>query len=494
MTTADITLVLEGTYPYVLGGVSSWVHQLLAAYPDRRFALMHIAAKPESYKHKAFELPPNVTELSDMYCCGAALPHKPWRYVRQRSRTRKPSRVLDAIRRLHLEDKVDDSLLEDLAAGDLSVAEFLHGQEAFELLRAELYPKLAPAAPFSDFFWHCRALHVPLLRLLSERCPEARLYHAVSTGYAGLVAAVASVRTGRPFVLTEHGIYAREREIELARANWILDATPSVAGGARPSPLRKFWCHFFRMLSRVAYHRATRVLTLSEVNRRRQLADGADPAKSHVVPNGVESELYRNCRARNRPGGDAPFRIGFVGRVVPIKDVVTLIRACSLAVEHTPLEVWIVGPDDEDLLYAERCRTMVASIGLSEQIRFLGRQPMTEIYPQLDAIVLTSISEGQPLVILEAFACALPVIATDVGACRELIEGADDHDRRTGPAGIVTRVANPAETAAALIYLAGDAQARTAMGSAGLARVTERYQQQQVVNRYDQLYDALVTL
>lgn len=497
MSAADVTLVLEGTYPYVPGGVSSWVHQLLKAYPDRAFSLVHIGPKPGAYTRRAFELPPNVDELRDVYCRGTDHASRTPRRGKLRRffgpRRRRESRVLSAIRRLHLQDHVDDDLLEDLCAGDLSLQEFLHGDEAFELLHRDLYPRLGPGAPFIDFFWHYRALHVPFLRLLSGEYPEGRLYHAVSTGYAGLVAAVASKKNGRPLLITEHGLYAREREIELARASWIRDAGPSVSEAARPSPLRRFWCHFFRMLSRIAYHQATRIVTLSEANRRRQLADGADPIKIDVVPNGVSrtrcrSELHR---ATKRAG---PLRVGFVGRLVPIKDVVTLIRACGLALAQVDLELWIIGPEDEDPRYARRCHSVVATMGLEERVLFLGRQPMDEIYPKLDLVALTSISEGQPLVILEAFAAGLPVVATDVGACRELIEGVGDADRRLGPAGIVTRVASPPQTADALEYLAGDPEASRAMGRTGLARVTKSYQQEQVVARYNQLYSGLVTL
>src|SRR5690606_22955080 len=121
------------------------------------------------------------------------------------------------------------------------------------------------------------------------------------------------------------------------------------------------------------------------------------------------------------------------------------------------------------------------------------RQPMCDIYPQLDVVALTSISEGQPLVMLEAYANRVPVIATDVGACRELIEGADEADRRTGAAGVTTRVASPTDTAAALLYLARDKTLRKNMGLAGYQRVTLRYQQDQVISQYDQLYKSMVS-
>jgi glycosyltransferase involved in cell wall biosynthesis len=493
---ADVALILEGTYPYVAGGVSTWVHQILAAYPERRFALLHIGPHPGAYEKPRYTIPPNVSTLAEVHCRGAVPTAR--RYAQRIDpprvwRKREPSRVLGAIRRLHLDDKVDDQLLSDLSSSDLSMNEFLHGDATFDLLRNELYERVSPRGPFMDFFWHFRAMHIPLLRLLAAPCPDASIYHAVSTGYAGLMGAVASVRTGRPLFVTEHGLYAREREMELSRARWIKDIND------RPSPLRRFWSHYFRMLSRIAYHRATRLVTLSEANRTKQLADGAAPEKIIVVPNGVSHGSAnaqpalppaRPERAPRPDTGKPHLKVGFVGRVVPIKDVITLIRACALAREHVDLEVHIIGPQDEDPSYAKRCFAAVESFGLGDVIQFLGPKNVADLYPTYDCVLLTSLSEGQPLVMLEAYAAGVPVIATDVGACRELIEGGDS-DRDLGPSGIVTRVANPPATAAALVELARNPDLREAMGKAAFARVNRRYQLHQVVASYESLYTSV---
>ncbi len=498
VASADVALLLEGTYPYVAGGVSSWVDQVLGAHADRLFALLHIGPYPGAYEKPVYTLPSNVVGMTEIYCRGSgagdeAPPRKPISMAAvARKNGPSTSRVLDALRRIHLADVVDDSLLADLAAGDLSVAELLHGSPAFQLCR-ELYDEIGAGAPFMDFFWHFRAMHVPLLRVLAAPCPAAGLLHAVSTGYAGVVGSVNSLRNSVPLVLTEHGLYARERDLELGRASWIQDRRGPM-GTTRASPLRRFWSHYFRMLSRIAYWRASRIVTLSEDNRAKQLKDGADATKCAIVPNGVKNEPLPRPPRRLARGTSPPhrMRVGFVGRVVPIKDVVTLVRAIGLARQQVDLECWIVGPEDEDKVYAERVRATVKSLGLEDVIEFLGPQRVAEIYPQLDCLVLTSFSEGQPLVILEAFASGLPVVATDVGACRELIEGGGS-DKELGRSGIVTRVANPADTAAALVELARNPAKRHEMGAVGRARVAARYQLEQVVASYDSLYSCLVS-
>ena len=489
---ADVTLLLEGTYPYVSGGVSSWVHQMIASYPDRRFALMHIGPYPGSYAKRVFDIPANVTCLEEVHCRGAEndLEHRRVSPRMRPSPTRRaPSRMLRAFRRLHVSDDVDTELIADLASCDLSIPELLHGEATFALI-TDLYAQLSPEAPFMDFFWHFRAMHLPLLRLLPAPCPKAAVYHALSTGYAGLVGAVASHRDGRPLIVTEHGLYSRERELELSRTTWIRDVHTGRGDDSPPSPLRRVWAHYFRMMSRIAYHQADKLLTLSEANRAKQLADGADAAKITVVPNGVEPR-GQMAEVRTQATGQ-PLRAGFVGRVVPIKDVITLIRATQLARQQVDVEVWLIGPEVEDPAYAQRCHALVELLELGDHIKFLGSQPMAQLYPQLDVVILTSLSEGQPLVILEAYAAGVPVIATDVGACRELIEGVGAEDRKLGPSGYVTRVASPTDTAAALVKMARRPAQRIAMGRAGRERLAARYQLRQVVAAYDSIYRTAV--
>ncbi|HET6282320.1 MAG TPA: GT4 family glycosyltransferase PelF [Polyangia bacterium] len=516
MGTVDICLLVEGTYPFVAGGVSSWVHDMLLGQPHLRFAILNIGSHPAAYGEPRYQLPDNVTGLHKLFCQEAALAldaaaraemTAQIRLIRQQADARpKPSRTLAAFRRMHLENEVDAELLADLSSGDLSIAEFLHGRASFELL-TEIAEKVAPDAPFLDLFWHFRAIHVPLLRILSKPVVEASCYHAVSTGYAGLLAAVWSHRSGRPLAVTEHGIYARERDLELSRVDWIRDHHQGGAGAAawtwapRTSPLRGLWSRFFRTLSRVAYRQATRIVTLSDINRRKQVADGAPEVKIEIVPNGVDlkaeqidADARQNDDTRDIiPLQTRPLRVGFVGRVVPIKDVITFIKACDIALPIIDLDVRIIGPAEEDPEYAKRCRTLVDLLRRTEQIKFLGSQPPAQIYPDLDLVVLTSFSEGQPLVILEAYAEGLPVIASDVGACREMIEGRLAEDRAFGPSGIVTRVAAPKETAAAMVLMAKDSRMRRRMGMAGRKRVTTFYQRREMLAKYRALYDAMVS-
>jgi glycosyltransferase involved in cell wall biosynthesis len=508
----DVCILVEGTYPYVTGGVSAWVHDIVLGHPELTFSILNIGSRAGTYSKPRYTLPANVSGLHQVYCqdsrpvppAGAereALDQEIRRLGRGSAPRSSPSRVLTALRRLHFDEPVDARMLADLISADISVGEFLHGREAFDLL-SEVARRLAPETSFLDFFWHFRAIHVPILRLLETPPVRARCYHAVSTGYAGLVAAAWSARTGRPMILTEHGIYSRERAMDLARASWIKDhsAGPEDFGGATASPLRSIWSRSFRAMAAIAYHQATDIVTLSDVNRRRQIEDGASGAKIAVVPNGVDVSASDaapagapEAAALAPPDEARPLRVGFVGRVVPIKDVITFIKACDLAMHTAPLDVRIIGPTEEDLAYVRRCRDLVEILRRQASIAFVGPKPSHLIYADLDVVVLTSFSEGQPLVMLEAYAAGLPVIASDVGACREMIEGRGPADQALGPSGITTRVACPTETAAALVRMAREPGLRRTFGAAGLRRVRSSYRRQDMIESYRAFYRKLVT-
>ena len=125
-------------------------------------------------------------------------------------------------------------------------------------------------------------------------------------------------------------------------------------------------------------------------------------------------------------------------------------------------------------------------------MRFLGFQNVNEIMPQLGLMVLTSISEALPLVILEANAAGLPCLATDVGACRELIEGAGEEDRRIGPSGAVVPIADPDATAKEALRLLGDSQAWRSAQRAGLERVRRYYTLDSMFSQYRDIYRSLI--
>jgi len=217
---ADICLILEGTYPYVTGGVSSWIHQLVNALPELRFAIFHISATQGEAHEPRYKMPPNVVSLVDVGIHGGDEPALKGEVTE--------AAAWETIWRYHEEMKDGradglEGLLGQIsphAGAGPSVHDFIYGKPSWEIVR-RLYETRAPDISFLDYFWTWRFTHLPMFRLLHAAVPEAAVYHTVSTGWAGLVASVQRVRRGRPMLLTEHGIYSRERRVEIDQAEWI---------------------------------------------------------------------------------------------------------------------------------------------------------------------------------------------------------------------------------------------------------------------------------
>lgn len=484
----DICLLLEGTYPYVAGGVSSWVQQIIRGFPHLRFALVFLGSRAQDYGAPKYELPSNVVHAETHYLYEADAAPPPKARVGDAQRFEQVERLHEYFRLRGGDDRAVDAVLNDLHAG-LSAEEFLYSEEAWHYIRRQ-FRRFCSDPSFVDYFWTVRTMHAPIWKLarIARDLPQARVYHTVSTGYAGFLAALAKRRHGGAVVLSEHGIYTKERKIDLFSAEWIADNRSSLQrDSAEVSYFRQMWIRFFEALGKLCYDAADEIVALYEVNRQRQIADGAQASRTQCVPNGVDVPRLSLLRAQ-RPAKIPPV-LCLIGRVVPIKDVKTFIRAMHSVVLHLPeAQAWIAGPTEEDPDYARECEQLVESVGLKAHVRFLGFQKLTELLPQVGLVVLSSISEGLPLVILEAYAAGVPVVTTDVGACRQLVQGLGAEDEALGAAGRVVGIADPGALAQAAVELLGDENAWHAAAEAGMRRVENYYSDMLMFERYAEIY------
>ncbi|MBE5861741.1 MAG: DUF3492 domain-containing protein [Lachnospiraceae bacterium] len=465
-----ICMVAEGCYPYVVGGVSSWIHSIIKAFPEHEFLVLAILAN-RSYRGKfAYELPENLTQVYEVY-----LEDFDWlskKTDRKRRKQLSPEEY-EAVLSLLINQNVKWDILFDLFQdGKFSLNEFLMGPEFLRAVR-ECYQINYPEAVFSDFLWTMRSIYLPLFLALKTEIPKADLYHCVATGYAGVLGSMAKARYGCGLLISEHGIYTREREEELIRAKWVAGIYKNV------------WIDQFKKMSRLAYAKADCVTSLYEHARKLQIELGCDEELTMVTPNGIDEKRFAGEHGE-RITEENMVHIGAVLRVTPIKDVKTLIRAFAFAKERVSnLKLWIMGPMDEDEQYAAECFEIVETMGIQD-IVFTGRVNVTEYLWQMDVTILTSISEGQPLTILESYAAHKPVIATDVGNCRGLIFGEDDG---IGPSGILTHVMNVEEITEAMVEMATDEKKRLEYGENGYQRMMKRYKLTDMQGTYRNIYN-----
>lgn len=486
----DILLLLEGTYPYIKGGVSSWVHQLISGLPHWRFGGVFLGSRPQDYSGMQYPLPENLIYLQEHYLFDEGYKKAPLL----------PPRLHATAETLYadLHAKLDrgenspfdtDALLDPHS--DLREQAFLHGRASWNYI-TECYERSASEPSFLDYFWTVRNLHKPLWTLAKagRELPRSRLIFSPSTGYAGLLGVFGSARQKRPFVLMEHGIYTKERRIDLMKADWIADTrNPLLRDPTEVSHLREMWVRFFEALGRQAYAQAETIISLFEMARQQQIRDGANPEHTRIIPNGVDvAGLAPLRRPKDHP---PPKVVGLLGRVVPIKDIKTFIRAAHRLRERIPgVEAWIIGPEDEDPDYSRECHDLAQALGLGDSLRFLGFQKIQDILPKLGLLVLSSISEGLPLSVLEGFAAGLPSVTTDVGACSELIYGRenDPEDRALGAAGAVVGLADHEALADHCAELLENQEYYVSSVQAAIARVERYYDRRQMLSTFDGLF------
>jgi glycosyltransferase involved in cell wall biosynthesis len=147
-------------------------------------------------------------------------------------------------------------------------------------------------------------------------------------------------------------------------------------------------------------------------------------------------------------------------------------------------EFLVLGPTDHDKVYTSECMSLAQSLGLDSMV-FAGEVAMDEQYPEIDLVVLTSLSEALPFAVLEAFAHGIPAVVTDVGGCRELVSS-NGHPERV--AGTVCPVGNHARIADAIVELCSDPFFYRQCAEEGVRRVREIYSEDSVMDSYREIY------
>lgn len=483
---ADVCMIVEGGYPYVVGGVASWADALIRASPKLTFHVIAIGISSQA-RRRNFVLPANVVDVSDVLIdvCprGRAPTHS------DADRVKRVFRLLeDAL--TAGDGSTFEELVEQVRITGFGQAALLDSREGWHAME-QAYERLLPNGPLLDFFWSWRFLVRSLLTVMCTALPKAHVFHAVATGFAGLMGSYAKLVAKRPLLVTEHGIYTNERRIELAVADWLFDSGASgfdvTAGQVE---LRSIWLKAFQSFSRMSYAAADVITTQYRANQALQRADGAPGDKLRIVPNGIDAAKFA---AIPRDATLRPPTVLMIGRIVPIKDIRTFIVAVALLKELVPNVVAIlIGPEDEDPEYAASCHQLVHQLGIESSIEFLGRVPdVLKYLLAADALALSSISESQPIAMLEAAATGLPVVSTDVGSCREIIEGFDG-DPVGGCGGIVVEPCNPKAMAEALATILLDDGMRSQMAEVMRRRVASYYHKDRVTRLYEGLYADLM--
>ncbi len=337
----DVCLILEGTYPYVVGGVSKWTHTLIKNLSHLKFSIVHLyEERKETMK---YSIPENVESIVEI----------------------------------------------DIKNG------------------------LGFKFDFSDVL---------------DLIPPAKVYHCLSTGFAGILGLQIKSKTGKPLILTEHGIYWKELEFGVYEVECGFKIFKNEKEKNNICIARREFMRIFKEIALRCYLEADLVTTVCKYNLEQQLSlipeqmVGNVKDKFKVIENFIEPEFF-NSRERSTRDEKT---VTFIGRVVPIKDVKTFIKAMPLILQNFQnVKFLIVGDLTQDSDYAFECIELVSSLGVSEKVKFTGEAKALDYLKSTDVLVLPSVSEAQPLIILESIASGVPVVATSTGGIPEILNERD---------------------------------------------------------------------
>lgn len=472
-----VVLTAEGTYPHQFGGVSVWCDQLVRALPDYEFTVVALVAT--GTEQVQWELPGHVTRLVTVPLWGPPPP--------RRRRSRGPGVPL-AVREL-VDVLVDDDgdsrfgtvlrhLHEFARTRDLTAAlaseattRLLAGmwRDRWPLLAARRGASAVSTRPSLHDAVTAMRLVEHALRPLSHPAVEADVAHAVTNGLGVLPALVTKWRYQVPMLVTEHGVYMREQ--------YLHQRNPPFGWAVKDLYLR-----FLARLCAVGYHEAEVITPGNVYNKRWEEELGADGDRVRTVYNGVNPADFPVLT--DEP--EVP-TISWVGRIDPIKDPETLLRAFALVVAEMPdARLRIFGaPARGQESYLDRCKALAADLGIDGSATFEGRIPhIRDAYAAGHVVVLCSISEGFPYSLIEAMTCGRPCVGTDVGGVSEALPP---------EAGIVVPPRDPAELAAACLKLLRDPELRASLGATARKRALEHFTVDRAVTAFDEIYNLLGT-
>ncbi|MEU9982969.1 GT4 family glycosyltransferase PelF [Streptomyces sp. NPDC050856] len=461
-----VTMLTEGTYPHVHGGVSTWCDQLVRGMPEVDFQILALTGSGR--EPVTWELPPNVRRHT-------AFPL--WGPVRGRGRPLiggERRRFTDVYERFLL-SILDPSAHCDFGEGLYALAGLARRGRLSAALRSETalrslmwiwtmpHLETAAARPTVHDALTATDLLEHALRPLAARIPGDSVAHAVSSGLATLPALAAQHFDGVPFLLTEHGIYLRERYLGYRTE-------------AQRWPVKALLLGFYRELNSLGYRKADLITPCNQYNRRWEERGGAPSDRIRTVYNGVDPTAFPLAG----PEPDVP-TLSWAGRIDPIKDLETLIRAYAIARAEVPrLRLRLFGgvPAGGEH-YKTRLEKLAAELGVADGISYEGRvDDVARAYGAGSLVMLSSISEGFPFSLIEAMSCGRATVSTDVGGVREAV----------GDTGLVVPPREPALMAEAVLSLLGDDERRAELGRLARRRVIDQFTLHRSVDGFRRIY------
>lgn len=503
----DVAIVMESTYPYLKGGVSAVVHDIITGNPDLTFGIIHITWDSHSPLKDLYGMPDNVAWVKVLYLSMEEhqedfLRARP-RDLRMNRRQRRElsRRVLGAMLALAQDGQTEplwDLISEGLSASRRYPVWAILGTREFMEAYHDMMPDLGMS--MTDIFWCLRDFFSLAYAVLAEPVPRAQVYHAHTTGYAMLLGVNAAREHGTKVLLTEHNLYVRDTVNTLLERRLDLNVrltdyrTFDVTG--RERMWMAWWLEMGRLCYPYAY--ASTYLYPRAITEANEL--GGDSGRAIVIPNGIViSEFDASYAARlaaieeiKKEGADKHlWKLVYIARVVPIKGLLDMIDSVRLMVDRgLNIHLDVCGPTEHMPSYFEQCLTRIVEQGLESVITIRGTVKVRELLPEFDLFVLPSYNEGLPVVSLETMGAGIPTVSTDVGAVRSVVEDmiVTDDGQTWDPCGIIIEPGDPTVMADKVQEVISDVDLYERLSLNARGRVEAAYDLVKVNASYNKIY------
>ncbi len=471
-----VLLIAEGTYPFHWGGVSTWCHLLIRDLPEVDFSLYSIVADP--LIKPQINLLDNVVEFIPVPLWGVLgtlelSPNLGLAELRHRKQHTSEAVIAEKfvpVFRAFIRDMfLSDTEAERMGVHIHQMYRFFleydfdttfHSQAVWNCYVKAMqqdFPLAAAHHGYSEATFTLSDITQGLQWLyhwcfpLAKPLPQVDVAHASTAGISTMIGVIAKLEYGTAFLLSEHGIYLRERYLaEASNPNTLF--------------LKLLALRFARRMTDLSYVVSDQISPCCDYNQRWELQNGVPPERLRTIYYGADADKFY---AGDKPIGDPPVVV-WVGRINPLKDVITLLKAAAIVHETRPdIKFRLYGsPPKEDQSYYEECLLLRAKLDLEEVVIFAGYASNAAVaYNEGDVVLLSSISEGFPFATLEAMLCGKPVVATSVGGLPEQIEGC----------GIVVEPRNPQEMGEAVLTLMNDPELCARYGKAAREKALQEF-------------------
>lgn len=434
----DVAIVAESTYPFLKGGVSAVIHDIVEGNPDLTFGIIHISWDHDCPAVDLYGVPSNVVWIKTVYI---SMREHQADFVKLR-----PGHLrMCGAERSELAYRLFDAL-EAILAGDMEPAWQLYdegmnprtrhypisallGSEEFMTALIERMPNIG--LPLTDTFWLMREFFSLAHALLSQHYPKARVYHAHTTGYASLVSAAAARQNDTSFLLTEHNLYVRDTVNTLLERSMALPVTSRDWREFDVTPTQRAWMAWWIEMGHFCYPSAAHITYLYPGAIAEAVRLGAPIGNVSIVPNGMtvknfDSVYHQRLQAIEQIlVGDETriWRLVYIARVVPIKGLLEFIQSARILIDRgiTNWHLDVLGPTDHTPSYYESCKEKIEELGVDQYLTFRGTVNVRAMLGDFDLLVLPSYNEGQPIVVLEAMTAGVPTVGTAVGGMAQLV-------------------------------------------------------------------------